>query len=185
MTDKKSNNGAGNTGNRNSGDYNSGDYNSGNRNSGYCNSGDYNSGNRNSGDYNSGNRNSGYFNTDSPTVRMFNRDTGKSREEIDLPCVDLKIEEWVSESKMTDAQKADDPDFHVKGGTLITRSYKDAWRLYWSKASDEDKQRFLALPNFDSEIFKEITGIDVGKKEVNCEGKVVEIDGKKYKLTEV
>jgi hypothetical protein len=42
----------------------------------------------------------------------------------------------------------------------------------------------VGLPEFDAEIFKEITGIDVNAKK-SCDGKVVEIDGKKYKLMEV
>ena len=60
---------------------------------------------------------------------------------------------------MTDEQKKEDKDFHVKQGTLIERTYKEAWTLYWSEATKEDKQLFLDLPNFDSDIFEEITGI--------------------------
>ena len=44
---------------------------------------------------------------------------------------------------------------------------------------------FLDLPNFDAAIFEQITGINVAKTEVSCNGKVVEIDGKKYELKEV
>ena len=183
-----------NTGIYNSGNYNSGDYNSGYRNSGYYNSGnynsgDYNSGYRNSGDYNSGDYNSGYynsgfFNTNEPNVRLFNMDTELKRKDIKLPYIYLKINEWISESNMTAQQKLDDKDFHVKKGTLITRTYKEAWGLYWTEASKEDKQMFLDLPNFNAEIFKEITGVDL-KIEPTCNGKIVEIDGKKYKLSEV
>ena len=189
------NSGNRNSGHYNSGNYNSGHYNSGNCNSGDCNSGDCNSGNRNSGDCNSGNRNlgnynsgsynSGFFNTDEPTVRMFNKDTNKKQSEIQIPYCNLKITEWISELEMTDQQKINDPDFHIKGGTLIKRTYKEAWAEYWNKeASAKDKQQFLDLPNFDAAIFKEITGIDVEAKET-CDGKVVEIDRKKYKLKEV
>ena len=162
--------------NKNTGYYNSGNSNSGN----------YNSGDSNSGYYNSGNRNSGYFNTDEPTVRMFNKDTGRTHSELDIPYFVLKLTEWVYKDQMTHQQKIDDPDFHIKGGTLIKRSYKEAWAKYWNtEASEADKQAFLNLPNFDAAIFKEITGIDVEAKEEICEGKVVEIDGKKYRLKEV
>jgi len=171
-----------NSGYRNSGDYNSDSRNSGDYNSGHRNSGNCNSGYRNSGNYNSGNRNSGFFNTNEPSVRLFNKDTNLKRSEIDIPYIHLKINEWISEGKMTAEQKKADPDFHIKKGTLITRSYKEAWALYWSEASKEDKQRFLDLPNFDAEIFKEITGIDV--EQSSCAGKIVEIEGKKYKLVE-
>ena len=175
----KNNSGNSNSGNWNSGNRNSGYWNSGNRNSGDSNSGDWNS-----GDWNSGDRNSGFFNTNEPCVRIFNKETNLKRSDLKIPFVNLEINTWVHEDQMTDAQKEDDKDFHTKGGTLITRTYKEAWALYWGNASKEDKQLFLDLPNFDADIFKEITGIDV---EVNptCDGKIVEIDGKKYKLSEV
>jgi hypothetical protein len=167
MPDKNNNTGEENSGNYNSGNYNSGYCNSGDWNSGNYNSGDYNSGNRNSGCCNSGNYNSGFFNTDEPTVRMFNKDTGKKRSEIDVPYLHLPITEWDSDGK-----------------TLIKRTYKEAWAKAWSKATEKTKQRFLDLPNFDAEIFKEITGINVEKPDT-CDGKVVEIDGKKYRLESV
>jgi hypothetical protein len=185
------NSGSDNSGSGNSGNYNSGHYNSGSDNSGSDNSGDYNSGDRNSGignsgHYNSGDHNSGFFNTDEPTVRMFNKDTGKKRSNLVIPYLYLPICEWVHESKMTDEQKKADPQFHIKQGTLIKRTYKEAWAKAWSESSVELKQQFLDLPNFDPAIFLEITGIDVSvDKEETYSGKIVEIDGKKYKLQEV
>ena len=116
---------------------------------------------------------------------MFNKDTELKRSEINVPYAVLKLNEWVPESRMTEQQKVYDPQFHIKQGTLITRIYKEAWALYWSECNKEDKQKFLDLPNFDANIFKEITGIDICKPDQSCEGKVVEIDGKKYKLSEV
>jgi hypothetical protein len=86
---------------------------------------------------------------------------------------------------MTINQKKDDPNFHIKGGTLLTRSYKEAWKLYWSECSSEDKNKLLNLPNFDADIFEEITGIIVDKYSDSCNGKIVEIDGKKYELKEM
>jgi hypothetical protein len=91
----------------------------------------------------------------------------------------------VTESQMTTEQKKADPQFHVKGGTLIRQDYKEAWAEAWGKATKEKQQEFLDLPNFDPEIFLEITGVDVRKTEVTCAGKVVEIDGKKYTLQPV
>jgi hypothetical protein len=40
-----------------------------------------------------------------------------------------------------------------------------------------------SLPEFDAAIFEEITGINVNEK--SCAGKIVEIDGRKYKLQDV
>jgi len=116
----------------------------------------------------------GFFNTNEPNIRLFNKDTDLKRKDIKIPYFELKITEWIPENKMTDEQKKYDKDFHVKEGTLIKRTYKEAWALYWNEAKKEDKQLFLDLPNFDSEIFEEITGINVEKKNT-CNGKIVEI----------
>lgn len=36
-------------------------------------------------------------------------------------------------------------------------------QVWWNRLEDTDKQIILNIPNFDREIFKEITGIDVNK----------------------
>ena len=161
-----------NSGNCNSGDCNSGNYNSGSRNSGNCNSGNYNSGNYNSGNcnsgncnsgsWNSGNCNSGYFNTNTPTVRMFNGDTLYHAEDIEFPLFlyfDLTV--WVSHDTATEEEKREHKkEIENCGGFLKTLEYKEAFRLAWDKASKEEHKKLLALPNWDNEIFKEISGID-------------------------
>jgi len=162
------NSGNRNSGNRNSGDGNSGDWNSGNRNSGdgnsgYWNSGDWNSGDWNSGDGNSGNwnsgsRNSGFLNTNKPKIRIFNKET--DIEDINFPdffYFDLCV--WVNESEMSEQEKKDNPNFYVTQGYLKTYDYKEAWKLSYEKASESDKKKVFDLPNFDAEIFYEITGI--------------------------
>jgi len=159
------NSGHRNSGHRNSGDcnsgcYNSGDYNSGDYNSGDYNSGHRNSGHRNSGDYNSGDCNSGFFNTNEPTVRMFNKDTGLMRYDIKLPnwLRDLKTVEFVRWSVMTDEEKKEINCF-ASGGYSKSISYKEAWKKLWSSLSTEQKKEIEELPNFDADIFYEITGI--------------------------
>ena len=157
-----------NSGNYNSGDYNSGDYNSGYRNSGDYNSGNYNSGNYNSGNYNSGYynsgyRNSGWFNTNEPKMRFFNKDSDITYSEfnkISWVYPDLKICAWV---ELNDLPK-DEQNESAKqmGGLLKTLTYKEAWKEYWNRASASDKKWFQELPNFNSEIFEEITGIKIG-----------------------
>ena len=156
-----------NSGNRNSGDCNSGNRNSGNWNSGNCNSGNCNSGNRNSGNWNSGNWNSGncnsgFFNTNEPFVRMFNKDTKLKKYEIDIPLFchfDLTV--WVSHDTATEEEKEEhNEEIKTCGGFLKTLDYKEAWRLAWNKASKEEHLEMLKLPNWDNEVFKEISGID-------------------------
>ena len=144
-----------NSGDRNSGNRNSGDCNRGNRNSG-----DYNSGNYNSGDWNSGNRNSGYFNSDSPKIRIFNKET--ENQNIEFPnflYFDLTV--WVSHDTATEKEKKEhSKEIEATGGFLKTLEYKEAFKLAWNKADKSEHKQLLSLPNWDNEIFKEISGID-------------------------
>ena len=162
-----------NTGDYNSGHFNSGNFNSGDYNSGDCNSGDYNSGDRNSGhfnsgDCNSGHFNSGWFNTNEPKMRFFNKDSEYTctefSEKFGFVYPDLHICQWVDKEDMTDAEKKEVSGWNEVGGYLKTLNYKEAWAEYWGRASKSDKQFFMNLPNFDADIFKEITGIDVEEK---------------------
>ena len=188
------NSGDRNSGDRNSGDLNSGDWNSGDLNSGDWNSGDRNSGDRNSGYWNSGHRNSGYgnstnresgiFNSEEPTIRMFNKPTDLKWDEINHPHFnEFYLTKWILESEMNNEEKKADPEFYVRQGYLKKYGYKEAWTNFWKDTDEENRKKFLALPNFDSEIFKDITGIDVeATKEPRLSGKEVSvtIDGKAY-----
>lgn len=170
------NSGNGNSGNRNSGDWNSGSSNSGSSNSGsnnsgywnsgYWNSGDRNSGDRNSGNWNSGNWNSGFFNSDEPCVRMFNKMTNYKRKDIKIPSwcfFDLTV--WVSHDTATEEEKKEHKaEIETCGGFLKTLNYKDAWRIAWNKAGIEKRKELFDLPNWDNQVFKDITGIDAEKE---------------------
>ena len=150
---------------------NSGNCNSGNHNSGYCNSGDWNS-----GYWNSGNRNSGYFNSDTPFVRMFNKETDKKFDEIDFPdflYFDLNV--WVSHDTATDEEKElHKEEIETCGGFLKTLDYKKAFRLAWDKADKEEHKELLTLPNWNNEIFREISGIDA-EAEIAKEAEDIEL----------
>ena len=164
------NSGSGNSGYRNSGDYNSGHYNSGycnsgDYNSGYYNSGDYNSGYYNSGDCNSGRYNSGLFNTNEPKMLLFNRECEYTYSEFvakfGYRTLNPTLTEWILSTDMTDAEKEKHPSHETTGGYLKKFTYKEAWANAWNNADDEQKRWFLSLPNFDADIFFEITGIRV------------------------
>lgn len=128
-----------------------------NYNSGDENSGDFNSGNRNSGDWNSG-----FFNTDSPLVRIFNKETNVPRNDIDFPSfLYFNLTVWVSYDTATyEEKKAHKTEIETCGGFLKTFSYKEAFRIAWDKADKEEHKKLLKLPNWDNEIFKDISGID-------------------------
>ncbi len=131
-----------NTGDWNTGDWNTGDWNTGDRNTGNRNTGDRNTGNRNTGDWNTGDRNTGYFNTTTPDViDVFNKSC--SREEFD---------------------KWDKPNFLYfvtvddYGNAL---DYKEQFQKAWKEASEEEKEQMKKCPNFDPDVFYEISGIRV------------------------
>lgn len=164
----------------NTGEGNTGDLNSGNRNSGHW----------NSGNWTSGNWNSGYLNTDEPTVRMFNKQTNLMRSEIVFPdYFYFEMNTWVDEEHMTKKEKEENDQYRVTGGYLKVRDYKDAWREAWDNADDKDRRKTLALPNWDNEIFKEITGIDAEKElsvkgDTNVSAEEMAVNGKRYRLVE-
>ena len=121
-----------------------------------------NSGNRNSGNWNSGNWNSGFFNSDEPCVRMFNKMTTYKRKDIKIPfwCF-FNLTVWVSHDTATEEEKKEHKaEIEICGGFLKTINYKDAWRIAWNKASIEERKELFDLPNWDNQVFKEITGID-------------------------
>lgn len=156
-------------------------------NTGLENSGDCNSGDCNSGNWNACNYETGCFNTvQSSTIRVFNKDCNREVwENADKPSFiyfDLCV--WVNESDMTDEEKAEDPNSHVRGGQLQAKEYKQAWKEAYDNASAEDIELLKALPNFDADVFEELTGIRVDAPKT-CAGKVVEIDGVKYELKEI
>ena len=160
------NSGNWNSGNRNSGDCNSGDCNSGNRNSGNLNSGNRNSGNRNSGNWNSGNRNSGYFNVDSPLIRIFGKETDVKIENIHFPdWLYFSLTQWVSHDTANDEEKKEhEREIELSGGFLKVLDYKEAFRLAWSKAEFSERKKLFSLPNWNNEIFMQISGIDAEKE---------------------
>ena len=160
----------------NSGDYNSGNRNSGNRNSGDYNSGSCNSGSCNSGSWNSGDWNSGFFNTDSPLVRIFNKETNVPRDDIDFPSfLHFSTTVWVSYDTATDKEKeAHKIDIEICGGFVKEVSYKEAFRIAWDKAGKEEHKKLLNLPNWNNEIFMEISGIDAEAEIAKeCENEVL------------
>ena len=163
--DNKNNTGKLNTGHRNSGHRNSGHWNSGYGNSGNGNSGDVNSGNGSSGYGNSTNFETGIFNSEEGKLRMFNKQTDTKWEDIDHPHFnEFYVAKWIQEIEMTEKEKIDNPMFSVTGGYLKKYEYKEAWTNFWRDTDKENRKKFLALPNFDAQVFFDITGIDVREK---------------------
>ncbi len=153
------NSGNRNSGNRNSGDCNSGDYNSGDYNLGDCNSGHYNSGRYNSGDYNSGNCNSGNRNSGNRNLGDCNSGSYNSGNynSGDYNCGmfntnEPKLRLFNKECDMTMTKFLRSIDYSF---SILCKN------IYQKTLTDEDIIHIKELPNFDKDIFKEITGIEI------------------------
>jgi len=79
---------------------------------------------------------------------------------------EFPLTKWISKENMTDEEKEKYPYYKTTGGYLRTNTYKQAWAEAWKLYSDAEKKAIQKLPNFDKNIFKDITGIDV---ESECE----------------
>ena len=165
----KHNTGDRNTGDRNTGRGNTGNRNTGNLNTGNWNTGNLNTGNRNTGDWNSTDFSTGCFNTKEEKIRLFNKRSNwtyrdwrcSSARDLMCDCPYTKTV-WINEKYMTDSEKEENPTWECTGGYLktieVTDEDKQKW---WDNLDDEDQEEIKSLPNFDKEIFKEITGIEV------------------------
>jgi len=159
-----------NAGKWNTGNWNTGDWNAGHRNTGDWNAGKWNTGDWNAGKWNAGDWNTGIFNTNSPFMRAFNKDTNIiiGSAEYDLiqwpDFLFFKLTEWVKLDDMAEEERKEHPECSNTKGYLKVYNYKEAFRNSWNKVDDEDHRKVLKLPNFDNEIFKEISGIDVDKE---------------------
>lgn len=117
-------------------------------NSGDCNSGNRNSGNRNSGDWNKTCFSNGCFNTESPKIYLFNKPSNwnysdwlNSDARYILMNCPSNVLSWIWEDDMTDEETGR--------------------QMWWDGLSDVQKDSVMQLPNFDKDIFKEITGISI------------------------
>ena len=153
-----------NTGNWNTGDWNTGDWNTGNWNTGDCNTGDWNTGNWNTTNYSTG-----FFNSVEQNIFLFNKPTSMSRNEIHslkgIQILDWNFENswWIYSVNMSDDEKKSNPTYETTGGYLKTVDFKTACKMMWENLSENERQEVMKLPNFDSNIFYEITGIIISK----------------------
>ncbi|HGM3279667.1 TPA: pentapeptide repeat-containing protein [Clostridioides difficile] len=176
------NTGSYNTGDYNIGSYNTGDYNIGNCNTGYrnegcCNegcwnTGNYNIGNCNSGEWNIGDYNSGVFCTDVPKIRMFNKETDLTYEDWmnsdarNILKRNSYLTKWIHIDYMTEEEKENNPGYEINNGYLKVFTFEEMCKNMWNNLTDEEKKIIIDIPNFDADIFKEITGIEVIKLKI-------------------
>jgi hypothetical protein len=164
-----SNTGDWNTGDRNTGHRNTGHRNTGHRNTGDWNTGDWNTGHRNTGDRNTGDWNTshfhvGSFNTlDADEVLVFNKPCKKEVwDKADKPyCLLFDTKVWVDYSDMTNEEKTKFPSAKTTGGYIKDIPYKEAFKAGMEGADASEIAAIKALPNFDAEVFEEISGFKI------------------------
>ena len=123
------------TGHFNTDYYSTGHFNTGNRNSGNFNTGDYNTGSYNTGEYNTG-----FLCTGKQTVEIFNKPSN------------LTYRELYSSKAYGVVRSIFEHDKNDRQG-------------YWDSLRKDDQKQVKRLPNFDAQIFKQITGVSVGEDE--------------------
>ena len=124
-----------------------------------------NSGNGNTGDWNTGNYQCGFFNTKAQNkIFCFNKlcDADSVMKFPDF--LFFSLTEWIPANRMTAAEKEAHPEHEVTDGYLKTYGYKEAFRKSFEAAKakenwTEELAKLQAIPNFDAEIFYEISGI--------------------------
>ena len=78
--------------------------------------------------------------------------------------IPTEILEWVWFDDMSEEEKEVNPNAEYTDGYLKIMKSHECAQDWWDKLKDTDKKIILGIPNFDREIFKEITGIDVGEE---------------------
>ena len=160
-----------NTGDGNTGSWNIGRRNTGNNNVGCHNAGDWNIGDWNTGDWNKSSFNTGCFMTEEQTIMMFNKPSKwtygmwlESEARHLLLQIPRNVVKWIYSSEMTDEEKVKHPEHATTGGYLKVLDESECAQIWWNGLSSWTKNVIKAIPNFDKDIFKEITGIDVGEE---------------------
>ena len=133
---------------------------------GLRNTGNRNTGNRNTGDWNITSFSSGVFNTEEAKILMFNkpsdwsyRDWLNSDARHLLNQIPKNVVEWVHSEDMTDEEKAEYPTHEITGGYLKILDESECGQIWWDDLSGGQKEVIRNIPNYDKEIFEQITGI--------------------------
>jgi hypothetical protein len=68
---------------------------------------------------------------------------------------------WIYSDNMSAEEKEKFPSHKTTGGYLKEIPYKDAFQNKWHNWSEVNKKEFTNLPNFDKDIFFQITGVKI------------------------
>jgi len=68
---------------------------------------------------------------------------------------------WIWADNMTDEEKVAHPEYATTGGYLKPTDLNNWCQKWWDSLTYEEKTVIKNIPNFDANIFFEITGINV------------------------
>ena len=71
------------------------------------------------------------------------------------------VVDWIWSDGMTDEEKEQHPEYEVVGGYLKILDESECGQLWWDSLSERYKNIIKAMPNFDKEIFEDVTGIKI------------------------
>lgn len=164
--------GNGSTGNWSTGNNSTGNCSTGNGSTGYCSTGYCSTGDGSTGNWSISDRSAGHFSTqDYSGFGAFNKPcTVAEWDAAEIPnFLFFDVTTLVCDIDMTDKEKEDFTSYKTIGGYLKVIEYKQAFRNSYNNASSEEKSMLLNLPNFDADVFLEISGIDVRSGETQGE----------------
>jgi len=75
--------------------------------------------------------------------------------------IDMNASKWIWGKDMTDEEKAAHPEHQTTGGYLEKLDTSECAQIWWNGLSDRQRNIIKAIPNFDPEIFRKITGIRI------------------------
>ena len=152
------------TGYGSTGDQSTGDRSTGDQSTGYGSTGYGSAGYRSTGNWSISSYSTGHFSTeDYAGFGAFNK-TCTPDEWANAYRPDwlyFHLTEWVSDSGMSDQEKEDNPSYKTTGGYLRVYGYQEAFQKSYNAANREEQLKIKELPNFDADVFFEISGIRI------------------------
>ena len=135
-------------------------------NTGNCNTGNWNTGNCNTGDWNKSSFNTGCFNTEERNIFLFDKPSDWSYQDWLhsearhlLNQIPKNVVKWIYSEDMTDEEKAEYPTHECTGGYLKVLDESECGQIWWDSLTDKQKEVIRNIPNYNKEIFEQITGI--------------------------
>ena len=151
------------TGNRSTGNRSTGNKSTGNWSTGDWSTGDFSTGHWSTGNWSISELSTGHFDTKPRKLRAFNKkvDPDVWNSAFKPSCLFFGLTKWIDDKEMTDAEKSENPRYITTGGYLKVFDYKEAFTNSVKNATKEERDQIRALPNFDDDVFLEVSGCDL------------------------